>query len=1299
MYKRQFQDATARVADFVRDRFSAVGDAFQVLGDFLQTVYDATIAPVFEIFQNLVGMAKDLITGNFDGISEKFQNIAGIIQDTVSSRVQAAMDAFKDIVAKMVAAVAGKLTDLVGKFSEIPGKIKSVFSNASRWLIDAGKDIVRGLITGISSMAGRIGDAFQSIMPNWMGGLIPGFALGGMLPAFAGGGYINRIPGIPDSVRDPVVGVNALGVPIARIEPREFVINREDTAKNFDLLRSINAGAEIAWQVVKPGRGGRVAPGGDLPGYAAGGVIGAMQSVVKRAFPMMTVTSTVRKGDRGYHGQGLAVDFSNGRGNTPQMLALAKAIAATYPNSLELIYDAPGFDQTIKNGKVVGQFGQFYTQAQAGPHHHHVHWAMSTAPTVDLGAGSMVTSSAGLTGAPALMPPMKWSEKGLTVNAVRAARAVALKFPEITMIGGYRPTDPYPDHPSGRALDIMTYKDLNLGDRVKDFLFGHPFHMQYALWRQAQWNSATDKKGMADRGSATQNHFDHVHAYFAASPRATGSETYPAVGLGGVSSLGETDVDGHGTSKTEASKGAVKEFQIDWGTASGLAGDWEKEENQRKKLRRFSAGVFDTGGILKPDNIAVNLSGRPERVLDPRLSVIFDRFVQQMPGFVEHMPGAAAAMEKLATLDWSTVGQEIVGAFQGEDFGFGETARLIGDDMAQRITDAVAFAGAQVRDALDGANMRAYLSNMSATEGVALADRVGGLVGVKGIQSTFGGVAKAWEGLQDAAVMQVDASDAIVQAEKNLLDARAQQAQIAADGAASAEDLAAAQKAATAAEQGLSQAMGVAKLAAQATGQAQIAMALEVAEVAIAGIKWIIDLADKIRKSYVEAYKALATGLETVAKWAELVHEYQQQVASLQQQLVRGMTEQVTAERDLRIATHDRMIKTAEAEIAVAKARKDLTDEVKRGAIIAQLKMMGLHEDWDSYLAYEAATAKGALEVWSDAAIAGLYRYESARAQAVKAELEGRLTQVKAEAALAKATTQNARTQVDLIKAQERLIQMSAKVAGVDLVEATASSQLGKLFAELAETNAGIEKHHLGRSAWKTNIRNRHYYEYEGRLKKRDSIQRSIAKVAQETGVQLPTGRRYNQMIDKMAEVQRYGGDPLDVLRSFSPGFAQAEEALRTQSAMKPIWDAQDKLVADNRQVEDFLAEVDLFEKTSPLEQSIKGLDYTIQSLDHNAEAWAKGNEEFRGDFMRAAQKNERAAEDLGVRWKMDDKIATPAARERIEKETTIYMDGNEMYTADQIDQLLAEVTAGTSAGYKIKSASEVTARRRRERI
>lgn len=106
----------------------------------------------------------------------------------------------------------------------------------------------------------------------------------------------------------------------------------------------------------------------------------------------------------------------------------------------------------------------------------------------------------------------------LTHDAMTVAQAIQENFPEIQVIGGWRPSDPYPDHPSGRAVDIMIpdYKSTrgkNLGKEINEYLLDNHewFNIEYSIWAQEYFPAGGSSSKMEDRGSDTQNHFDHVH--------------------------------------------------------------------------------------------------------------------------------------------------------------------------------------------------------------------------------------------------------------------------------------------------------------------------------------------------------------------------------------------------------------------------------------------------------------------------------------------------------------------------------------------------------------------------------------------------------------------------------------------------------------------------------------------------------------------------------------------------------------------------------------------------------------------
>lgn len=126
-------------------------------------------------------------------------------------------------------------------------------------------------------------------------------------------------------------------------------------------------------------------------------------------------------------------------------------------------------------------------------------------------------------------------EDKLQVNTIRGARVVAAVFHDsIDVIGGWRANGGgYGDHPEGRAIDIMipNYQSSEgkaLGDEIKDWLFErrHELNIDYMLWQQTYIPSEGEGNLMEDRGSDSENHFNHVHVTFLPSDYAHGDETY-----------------------------------------------------------------------------------------------------------------------------------------------------------------------------------------------------------------------------------------------------------------------------------------------------------------------------------------------------------------------------------------------------------------------------------------------------------------------------------------------------------------------------------------------------------------------------------------------------------------------------------------------------------------------------------------------------------------------------------------------------------------------------------------------------
>lgn len=120
-----------------------------------------------------------------------------------------------------------------------------------------------------------------------------------------------------------------------------------------------------------------------------------------------------------------------------------------------------------------------------------------------------IAAAAGLSMAPCADSSV---ENGLTDGAVYVYRSVCHAFPQITTYLGW---DAHGEHSSGKALDIMT-SDVALGNAIAAFLQAHASELNIydILWRQRIWTPVRASEGwrtFADRGSATANHYDHVH--------------------------------------------------------------------------------------------------------------------------------------------------------------------------------------------------------------------------------------------------------------------------------------------------------------------------------------------------------------------------------------------------------------------------------------------------------------------------------------------------------------------------------------------------------------------------------------------------------------------------------------------------------------------------------------------------------------------------------------------------------------------------------------------------------------------
>lgn len=1331
-------DNVQRVISWIAEKWQWMADR---LSDVWNWVYQNVILRAIDGYKNLWQNFLDVVTWiseKWDWMGDQLHKGWMWIDQNVFSPLKSGLDTVKDWFRQTVDNI-GRIWDGLRAAAARPVKfvIDTVWNNGILKAWNAIADFLPGIDTVNKIGLGELG----------------GYAQGGVTPGYTPGRDVHDF-------YSPTGGVIHLsgGEAIMRPEWTRAVGGK----KTVDRMNAMARAGKLDKDQMAIGLSH-----GTLGAFANGGVIGAMANIVRAKYPMLQLTSGYRPGDGGMHGAGLASDWSNGGGNTPQQLALAHDIAKTYPGSAELIYDSPGWAGNIKNGQTVGPFGSFYTMAQAGPHHHHVHWAMTTAPNIQFGGGVFEGGNNGGDGG---------------------------------LIGGF--FNWIADKAKGVWADLVDPLKGKIDEKREDSKFWDiPFGFLETIKEQA-WSFLSSKfgsggghsSGAVDTSDVSGAVADQVETVFArhgftgadweAAKWIIGKEsgwnptaTNPSSGAYGLfqfnpmggNTLASYLPDRNPDPAVQADAGA-RYIKDRYGSPTAAKAFWEQNGWYADGGIISLPKLYDQGGWMPHGGMAMNLSRKPEPVLSfAQWSTVSDMvrgvgdlvpvIGQQTEAIARFVDVAQAWMAKagdyhsieginarqgvrrLLDLGLDLPGTEVITQIlDAEDTLWDSRARAVGhvQDLAdkEKALQEARKAAADLADnpsgvseddqkriddaqkALDEAKAEKAKAESEDARAKA-ADKV--TEAEKKLQEVREEVDKnSEESAQKHADEVTKANEAVTQAEQELVEARKKQAMdldnivLLSQGQIKGLIPQAEQLAAQlinmgapmpAVNAGLQQVVGAISALAGFAGPAGITlgMALDLLKVGISIIKQIVggvrELIEKIRKARLDALKALADGWAIIADYAKLTMELETNVVNLQQALVRGANAQREAEYNLMLAQHDRYIAEAEGALKVAEARLALDAEIKRGATIAQLKLMGLHEDWDSYMAYQAMKSQGVLEEWSDAAISALYTYEKARAEALKGEVTARLEHIKAEAALAEAARQNVRNQQDLLTAQERLIRMSAKVAGVDLVDATGTAQVAKIMAEMAEVKQAMDKNTFGRWGAKLGARGSHANEYRGQQAKLQSLQNALDAVVEETGTNINRGD-LDRTLKLMARAAARGGDPTAVLRAQMPQLADAETALRVNEALKPIYDARDQKKQLERQVEDFKSEMDLYEKSNPLEHTIRGLEYTIKSLEQSANAFAKGNEELRGEYLRASQANSDAAAAAGVDWKLDKRYANQGVRDQIRRETTIHLDGSKMYTADQIDQLLAEVTAGTSADYRVvRSASEVATARRKERV
>ena len=160
------------------------------------------------------------------------------------------------------------------------------------------------------------------------------------------------------------------------------------------------------------------------------------------------------------------------------------------------------------------------TEAQSAPATEAVTEAQSSPATykAEPSQGASATYTAPAAPDYATIAATKSENAGLQPQTAAFKEEVANLF-GITSFSGYRPGDPG-DHGKGLAIDFMVPVSSALGDQIADYAIQNMASrgISYIIWKQRFYAPFDSKYGpaytwnpMPDRGSVTENHYDHVH--------------------------------------------------------------------------------------------------------------------------------------------------------------------------------------------------------------------------------------------------------------------------------------------------------------------------------------------------------------------------------------------------------------------------------------------------------------------------------------------------------------------------------------------------------------------------------------------------------------------------------------------------------------------------------------------------------------------------------------------------------------------------------------------------------------------
>ena len=338
---------------------------FTAIRDFMKGAFKRSWDGLKTVFTKPIELGKQLIDRQITGMRRIFT----AIRDFMKGAFKRSWDGLKKIFTAPIELAKSSISGILGKDDK--SGLRGVFSNA----LEAIKKIwekLKGIVAKpINGVIRIINDPFIKGF-NKIGGMvglkIDGGGKDGGIPEIKGYASGGTIPGPWKGPRaDNVLGVSSSGMPVARVNPGEYITKVSST-------RSMERKF--------PGALDYINRYGSLPGFADGGIPKTGMSwqwqweQIRSRFPTARMTSNYRPGARtrgygnmSYHAIGRAIDID---GSPSTLAAVARWIQSNWLGQThDLLYTPLWGSQGFYKGR-------WSTQAAntVADHRNHVHWGL-----------------------------------------------------------------------------------------------------------------------------------------------------------------------------------------------------------------------------------------------------------------------------------------------------------------------------------------------------------------------------------------------------------------------------------------------------------------------------------------------------------------------------------------------------------------------------------------------------------------------------------------------------------------------------------------------------------------------------------------------------------------------------------------------------------------------------------------------------------------------------------------------------------------------------------------------------------